>query len=525
MRRIFNARQFGVLLAAGLRLTLTGGRGADAGSGGDGSRHLLGAAYGLTLSTVMAWILFKNASPGQFLLVTMTLSMIFTATSVIAELAGGLFQPLDLAVTGHLPVPAFTRFAARLTELLSTLLILTLNLNLTPAIFLFFMTGNNPAAPAIALACGFGAAVFTAAACLVLYAVLARFLSATQFQGTILYLNIFVSMAILGLLVNTGRLLQSDALRASAEGDWPLHFPPAWFAGLAVTSLGLSSGGSETAVAAILALCTAVLPLLLAALGSENLVRTMAGERTARRGKSAPGLLMRGFDYLFVRAEEKAAFEFTAVNLARDRGFRMKAYPIVGIPVFMICMSLFEKRDPLFFILMLHLMNLYMPLVISFMPYGDYHLGAWIFDALPVRGSAHFARGAEKAFIFRLALPVFILNTAVLSLVWTPLEGGLNALYAFLAGLFVIGVGMRQTAAYPFSREFRGAVTQTFGGLVGAAFLILFVAASIQYLSRGTLLVFSAQILAMAIIHKVRFTLPVRPRENGNRLPGEARSP
>ena len=140
----FSARQYGLLLSAGVRLSLTGSRGA--GAGGDGSRHILSAASGLTLSTLVAAILLGHASIGQYALVIMTLSMVFTATAVIAELAGGLFNPLDAAISGHLPVSTFTRFSARFSELVFILVILTLNLTLVPSILFGFHCGD-PVAP------------------------------------------------------------------------------------------------------------------------------------------------------------------------------------------------------------------------------------------------------------------------------------------------------------------------------------------------------------------------------------------
>ena len=94
---------------------MTGSRGMAGSMEADGSRHLLGALYSLSLSTGVAALIFQSASMGQFLLITLTLSMIFTATSLISMLAAGFFHPLDLAVCGHLPISGLARFSARLS--------------------------------------------------------------------------------------------------------------------------------------------------------------------------------------------------------------------------------------------------------------------------------------------------------------------------------------------------------------------------------------------------------------------------
>ncbi len=504
MTRLFDARQYRVLLASGLRLTLTGGRSAQGGVGSDSSRHLLGASYSLSLSTLMAWILVASATPGQFLMVAISLSMIFTATAIVGELTGGLFHPLDLKVTGHLPVSGFTRFAARLSEVLVLLCILTLNFNLTPAIFLAFMTGHFSAFPLL-LAIGFGAVVFTAAACLLLYLLLIRFLSIARFEGAILYMNIFISLGILGLLINSGRLLQGSVMRGVASGDWPLHLPPAWFAGSVLEAAGLPGGSMEAVFAAVLSITVALACLLAAVLGSNHRSGLAGGGRDRGCGRSCPGPLMRLFEAVLIRPEERAAFEFTAVNLGRDRGFRMKAYPILGIPILLMVLSLHEAKDPLFFIFMLHLMNLYLPLVIAFLPFSDSYEGGWIFDTLPFAEIRRFSIGVEKAILYRLALPLFLLNAAVLSLVWAPLEGCLNAFYAFLAGLFIAGATVQRMNVLPFSREFRGAVPQIFSGMIGISLGVLTLAAWLQYTTWDDPILFSAQIVLMLLLHAARF--------------------
>ena len=171
------------------------------------------------------------------------------------------------------------------------------------------------------------------------------------------------------------------------------------------------------------------------------------------------------------------------MQLGRDRGFRIKAYPILGVPVLIMTLSVFEERDPLFFVLMLHLMNLYLPLVLAFLPFGDDFQGSWIFEALPAGGPRSFSRGAEKAFVYRIALPLFVLNAVVLALVWSPALGSLNAFFAFLAGLFVVGARFRMMRVFPFTREFRGSVSGDMGGSLGFSVIVLALAAWIQYLS------------------------------------------
>jgi len=508
MSFIFNLKQYKVMLKEGLRLFLTGSRGdSNGGVADDGSRHLLGAAYSLTLSTIVAAVIFQEATPRQYILVTASFSMIFTAITVVSELAGGLFHSIDLTVTGHLPISGLTRFSARFSELLVTLFILTLNLCLVPSILFYNLTEGSILGSFVFLAVHFCAAVFTAGACLVIYFILARFLTSEQFQGVLLYLNIFISLGMLGLLCNAGRLLQSGILGDAMSEQGAIYFPPMWFTGLTLNLLGLPGGGENYGIYATLALCVAVLPLLSATFGSERLLSAMGGRDGSSRSSSAPGFFMRLFESFFVSDKEKCAFEFTAVNLSRDRGFRLKAYPILGIPVLIITLSLFDRKDPLFYIFMLHLMNLYMILVLSFLPFGDWHKAGWIFQAAPVSGLSIFSLGAEKAFIFRIVLPLFVLDAAALAIVLSPLQGLLHSLYAISVGLFIVGIRMRQLSSYPFTIEFKGAISNQFMGSLFSALFVTGIMAMLQFYTMNNLPIFLLQIGVMLFLYSLRFYL------------------
>ncbi len=512
-QRSFHRGQYSVLLREGLRISLSGGDNDEPGQGG-GSRSLLGAAYCLSLSTIVAAILFDSGDPARFLLFTTSFSMIFTATSVIGELADGIFRPLDIAVTGHLPVSGLTRFAARFSELGVILLLLTLNLNLTPAILLCFMTGGNPAAPLACLLCGLAGAFFTAGGCVLLFAVTQRLLGASRIRGALLHLNVIVTLAILGLFVNLGSLMESRAFQAVVEEGWSPWYPPSWFASLALLVLGLPGGEIGAALLCTAALGMTIAPLVVAAFGRDGM--TSQGARK-RGGRSAPGFLMRRFELLFVKREEKAAFEFTAVNLGRDRGFRLKAYPLIGLPLLMMFTSLYEDRDPLYFIFMLQLMIIYLPLVITFVPYTDHHHAAWIFSALPVEKPAAFARGAEKAFIYRIVLPSFFIAGLSLSLIWSPAAAWLNAAYSFFVALIFVWVRFRQIHAYPFSLEFKSVVAQNLMAGLFTALMLLALVALIQYYSNADIKVMLAQIAGLALLVKGLFIfsgLKKRVKEN-----------
>ncbi|MFH2002092.1 MAG: hypothetical protein ABIK28_20630 [Planctomycetota bacterium] len=509
VRLFFNLRQYRTLFHHGLRCALTGRGGLDGASTSDGSHHLMGAAYGLSLSTIISCILLEKATPGQFLFVVLTVSMIFTAIAMMSELANGLFDPNESAILGHLPVTGFTRLASRLSTLCVSLSILTLNLNLVPSIHFCFVSKAGFLACPVYLGCAFCASFTVAAACLVLYMLMTRLLSTFQLESGLLYLNILVSLAIFGLVVNTGRFFQSDALRAIGDGTLPSAFPPSWFAGAALDIFDLPGGGRGFSGVAAGMVAISLFFLFVAALGADRFLGSASHGALNRWARSAPGRLMRQFERFFVSPSELAAFEFSVINLARDRGFRQKAYPIIGFPILLIMFTLFSDQHPLFFICMLHLMNLYLPLVITFLPFTDFPRAGWIFDALPMQGQELFRRGVEKAFIYRISIPLFIVNVAVLCAVWTPMEGVLQALFAIVAGHFLVGRKIGCMKPYPFTCEFRGAFSeQNMTGELFSGIAVLGVVAWIQYRVMPYPFVCLGLISAMSFCHWIRFRTP-----------------
>lgn len=498
-----SVHRFRVLFAMGLRLALTGGRAGEA-RPEEGDRHFLGASYALTFSTLLAWILHGRAAPGQFLFVIFSFSMLFSAFAMLNALSEGLFLARDLEVTGHLPVPPSTRILARLAEQGVLLAFLVLDFHLTPAVFFGFMT-CSPAGFLLVLAAGGCAALFVFAAGLFIYLAAVRLLGTFRLQGALLYLNVAFTLGVLGLAVNTGRLLSSHILRAAAAGAWPGALPPGWFAGAVLHGLGLPSarGGLDLRLAAAGTAAAVGFLLVLARAGSGSLYPAARGT-AAGGGHAVPGLCMRCFTRLFVPRSARGAFLFAAVNLARDRGFRRRAYPLLGLPLLVLGLSLLDRKDPLFFILMLHLQNLYLLLVTAFLPFSDTFRGAWVFHALPVPSPRVFAEGVEKAFVFRLGIPLMVLNALVLSLLMSPLKGTLHAACALLAGLFPAAAAIRRMRDYPFSREFRGSVPQLFSGLVGLSFVVLFLTAMIQFALQAASAALAFLCLLLLLLHKGR---------------------
>jgi hypothetical protein len=163
---------------------------------------------------------------------------------------------------------------------------------------------------------------------------------------------------------------------------------------------------------------------------------------------------------------------------------------------------------------MLHLANLYLVLIISFLQYSDWSEGGWIFKANPVKEPALFSRGVEKAFLYRIIAPLFLLNGIVLAVIWEAVPALLHSFYAMLAGLLITGMAMQGLAVYPFSRAFRGSISQHgTGGTLFVGWIILGLIVWAQYQTRFNVPALIAQIAIMLALHGIRYYALGKRRE------------
>ncbi|HKQ99323.1 MAG TPA: hypothetical protein VJT09_01545, partial [Pyrinomonadaceae bacterium] len=88
----------------------------------------------LLLSVLACAVLFARVDAFFFALVNLGVSMLIIGTSLIVEFNEVVLDPEDLNVVGHQPIPPRTYSAARLTNLLGYVLLITVSLNLFPAI-------------------------------------------------------------------------------------------------------------------------------------------------------------------------------------------------------------------------------------------------------------------------------------------------------------------------------------------------------------------------------------------------------
>lgn len=180
----------------------------------------------------------------------------------------------------------------------------------------------------------------------------------------------------------------------------PLFFPPAWFA------LPLArSGWSLWLPAAIVVLSLASLLFL-----SETESRPSRGPER-RRSVLRPFLWLA--ERIWVRSEELGPFDLVSTALPREREVALRTYPMLGIPLAFLWVSVGGGRSPDaawrsdLLALLLVTAGVYLPLLLTHVPLSESPAASWILRTAPIPARA-VTGGAIKALFARWLLPLYV---------------------------------------------------------------------------------------------------------------------
>ncbi|MGY0373707.1 hypothetical protein [Clostridium sp. JNZ J1-5] len=188
--------------------------------------------------------------------------------------------------------------------------------------------------------------------------------------------------------------------------------------------------------------------------------------------------------------EERVFFKFASDMVKNERDFKLKVYPSLGFALIFPFIFIFnELRDRGLdsigaskMYLNIYFCALLLPTVVMMMKYSGKYKGAWIYKTAPVKNITSIFKGTLKAFIIRLLLPIYIIE----SIIFTALFGVRifpDLIVVFLNILFFIVICFKfLKKALPFSESYEAA--QQSEGLVIIPLMILLGAlAGIHYLA------------------------------------------
>ncbi len=326
-----------------------------------------------------------------FALVALALSAALVAIPLHGEFAYLLRADEAAEWVEALPLRPFELRVARTVHLILLLGLLSLASLVPPAVFI----GLSEAGWLVALglvACGLAQVLALAALLLAVQAIFRG-----RAEGLLVLFQTALMVAVVaGLVLGLRSLPLLAHLTHFGARDWTTLFPPAWFAA--------PLGGSH-----------AWLPLVLGLTALTVLIATPAPAlQTKRGGRSALDTLLLPtrtlLTRLWVRDDERGAFDLVYDAAPREREFVLRTYPMVGIPLAFLGVASLGS-DPLrregFLVLLLFTAGIYLPVLLTQLAGSASHGARWILESAPVPQSAIDA-GALKAVAARFLLPLYL---------------------------------------------------------------------------------------------------------------------
>ncbi|MBR2565351.1 MAG: hypothetical protein IKE29_12090 [Paenibacillus sp.] len=402
---------------------------------------------------------------GQFMLqmgILFGVLMFMIMTSMISDFSSVLLDIRDRNIISTKPVNARTVGLARAIH---------------AGVYLFLLTGSLTVAPLIAGLITHGIGFFLLfllqiilismlilVTTSLIYLFMMKFLDGEKLRDMINMVQIIMSV---GIAIGYQFVIRSfDIFNVGVvftPAWWQLLLPPLWYAS-AYDWFFAGGGGvwiyTLTALAVVVpVICLIIYVKLMPSFELYLEKMAHAGQTSSRRR----GKWDRRVAKLFCRSiEEQACFRLSATMMRNEREFKLKVYPSLGLALVMPYIIWYtglqsntwmEFRQGAY-VYSLYLMLILVITVVTMLKYSGQYKAAWILRAAPLANESVLYKGALKAFLYNMFLPLFLLNAIVFT--WTF---GLRILpdlaIILLTGTALIPAsGKLMLQQLPFSRSF-----------------------------------------------------------------------
>ncbi|WJY26839.1 hypothetical protein [Sporosarcina trichiuri] len=427
----------------------------------EGNQFMKSLALYVLYGLVTIPFLFFGDSPMLQMGFVFGISMFMIMTSLIADFSTVLLDVRDRVLLAAAPVDDRTLNAAKLVHITIYMSLMTLALLGIPSIVMLAVKG--PVFFLLFLVMLGLLLLLIIALTAITYMVMLRLFDGERLKDYINYVQIALSI---GLFAGYQVLIRSfDFVGLSVEYVfrwWHLLLPPLWFA----APFEWLPGGNGDPVLKVLSAMAVVIPLLAITLYirkmpqfEQNLQKLLS---EMKGGTPPRAFLMTFWEKLLCRdKEERACFRFAWQLMKREREFKLKVYPSLGIGFIapFLFLYIFLQEGPISSIgksdqfYMLYFSFLVIATLTMMLSYSEKYKGAWLFEVTPIRQPGVLKRGTLKASLAQLFLPIYLLQAVLFGILFgariiPDILGILIAAVLYAA----ICYGMGSRGVLPFSR-------------------------------------------------------------------------
>lgn len=393
--------------------------------------------------------------------------------TLITDFSTIMLDTTDTQIIGPRPVSSRTLFMARMVHILIYIFQLTLALAIIPLGVLFFKGGLFVGLAAILtiILTVLLSVFFT----YLLYLFLMRITSEQKVKEVITYFQIFMTI----FFALSYQLLPRFVNFEDFDSTFTVHWyswllPPVW---MAMTLDAIQQQAFDSTHLLMMALTILVpvflfwfLTKFLAPSFAKKLAATVQDNTAVISKTTVDGKKeKRGYAEIWSQwvcrsVQERASFLTTWRITARDKNFKLKAYPSLAYIVIFIFIFAFKSGKPMAeyweelpssktFLWFIYMPVLSVGGLLSLISYSDQYMASWIYYASPLRTPGLLITGALKSLIVKFFIPIYLILFAFSFYVWGFAIVD-DFFLGFLNNCFLFFLFARLQLHYlPFSRE------------------------------------------------------------------------
>ncbi|MEN2467320.1 hypothetical protein [Ornithinibacillus sp. JPR2-1] len=412
--------------------------------------------------------------------IMLAIAMFILMTSMISDYSSVLLDVRDKVILNSKPINTRTINAAKLVHIAIYLAILTGAFIGIPAIVMLFVHGIWYFLIFILEIILLD--LFIMALTALAYILILRFFDGEKLKDIINYVQIFLAVGIvIGYQVIIRVFDFMDMNVTYVFSWWHVFMPPLWFS--APFELLLNHNYTPeiillSAMAIIVPLLSIMLYYWLMPSFEKNLQKLM--EESGKKKKETWSL-----DRLFERLicfskEERTFYRFASIMISRERDFKLKVYPSLGMALVFPFIFLYNNISLMDSVdwgnskayLTLYFANIIIGAVVYMLQFSSKYKGAWIFQTTPIHSESRVYSATLKAFLVKLYLPVFLILSVVYCWIFSIRIIPDILVILFTAILQVLlSYKLFNTGKFPFTRPFESA--QQGGATAGIVIVLM----------------------------------------------------
>ncbi len=377
------------------------------------------------LFTILPFSLMVNNHLIQMSLIFGIL-MFFITSTVIADFSTVLLDVRDKAIILTKPVEAKTLSIAKFIHVFNYLFSITFALTgLTIiALFIKYTVVENITYSLLFLLLFVAELVLLNLIIVILttllYLFILKFFSGEKLKDIINYVQIIMIITITVGYQLIGRLIEAENLfNIYLKDTWYQYLlVPVWFG----APFALIFEHNLDISVIIMSLLVVILPIISFIVYLKLIPTFEASLLKLNQTEKKRKYRVRKFQlakYFIHNHEEMIFYKFCLKMMSSERDFKLRVYPSLGFAIIFPFIFLFQGQisvkdlaDSKFYFY-LYFSAIMLPPVVMMLKYSKNYKGSWIYQVVPINNMNAINKGSLKAFIIRLLLPIYLIESTV----------------------------------------------------------------------------------------------------------------